>query len=314
MTKKVDVLIIGGGVAGFSAALYTAREGFNTVVLEGSEGSAISLTSSIENFPGFDTAHGAELADKVMEQATSFGAVGVYGNAVSLDTSPLTHVNVTDDSGNIYEARAVLIATGAVAKLIGLDKEKEFYGKGVSTCATCDGFFFAEKKVVVVGGGDTAVEDSLFLNKTFNTEVDLLVRGDKFRTNSPDARKLLELSQIEGSNVRIHFGLEAAELIVKDGENFAGIITKTGETFNADGLFVAVGRIPNTAFLKGSTVQLDELGYVLATPTNKASGEGNERIWAVGDVVDSRYAQAITASGRAVESAIDMRIMLNSED
>lgn len=313
MTKKVDVLVIGGGVAGLSAALYTSRENFSTTVLLGFEGSAISLTSSIENFPGFETQDGNALIEKMTGQVTEFGAETVYATATKVDTSNPEFVTVETDIAGTYEARSVFIATGAVARLLGFDGEKEHYGRGVSTCATCDGFFYKNQHVVVVGGGDTAIEDSLFLNKTFNSKVDLFVRGDKFRTNSPDARKLLALAEDPDTSINVHFGTKIESLEFEDN-GISRIVTDTGVEYNPDGLFVAIGRDPATAFLKDSTVPLNDEGYIITVDGgHRVEGEANSRIWAAGDVVDVRYSQAITASGDAAKSAIEIRTFLNSE-
>ena len=313
MTEKPDVLIIGGGVAGLSAAIYTSREGFETTVLMGFEGSAISLTASIENYPGFETADGNALIERLSAQASEFGAKLVYGNAVKVNTDSPHFVKVNTDIGSEYEAKAVFIATGAVARLLGFEGEKEHYGRGVSTCATCDGFFYKDQHVLVVGGGDTAIEDSFFLNKTFNTKVDLLVRGEKFRTNSPDARKLMALADDPESSLNVHFSTQVEKLEFADNR-ISRIETNTGDVYNVDGLFVAIGRDPATQFLKDSTVPLNNEGYILTEAEgHRVAGEANRRIWAAGDVVDNRYSQAVTAAGDAAKSAIEMRTFLNSE-
>lgn len=313
MTKKVDVLVIGGGVAGLTAALYTSRESFKTTVLLGFEGSALSLTASIENFPGFETQAGDALIDRLTSQVTEFGAETVYATATKIDTSNPDFVTVETDISGSYEARSVFIATGAVARLLGFEGEKEHYGKGVSTCATCDGFFYKDQHVIVVGGGDTAIEDSLFLNKTFNTKVDLFVRGDKFRTNSPDARKLLALASDPESSLNVHFNTKIEGLNFHEGK-ISQIITNTAEEYKVDGLFVAIGRDPSTVFLKDSTIMLDDSGYIITQKEgHRAAGEANSRIWAAGDVVDVKYSQAVTAAGDAAKSAIDIRTFLNSE-
>ena len=316
--NRYDVVVIGGGVAGLSAGLYASRDGFSTLVLEGDfvsatemPGGALLLTPEIENFPGFPGGAGSDLVSIIKGQASKFGAniVRDLVENITFSTEKCGLHVITTLKGVVYEAKTIILATGAVARQLGVKGEAEFIGQGVSTCATCDGFFFEDKKVVVVGGGDTAVEDALFLRR-YASEVTMLVRGDSLRSTGPEAREALALSEEEESNFNIIWNSRVSE-INNDGEKVISIsYTKEGEEIihDTDGVFVAIGRDPSTAFLVNSEgVELDDEGYIVVeSNSNKVKGTA-VGVFAAGDAVDKKFRQAITSAGRAVESALEAR-------
>jgi len=311
-----DTLIIGGGVAGLSAAIYTIRSGMSTLVVEGElvsntevPGGALMLTEAIENFPGF-TGTGEEFIENLRGQNDKFGVERVEALVLSvdvdLDSEGYVSAQVSefgDEPVTVY-AKTIIVATGAVSRKLNVPGEDEFYGRGVSTCATCDGWAYEGKTVGVVGGGDTAVEDAFYLAQKAEM-VHLYVRGDRLRTNSPESRLLMEQS-----NVKVHWNTSVASVNASEDGKKLGDITLTNPSGEVkgqvDGLFVAVGRDPNTAFLKDSKVRLDDHGYVLTDDEHRVTtGAGVlPNIFAVGDVADAKYVQAITAAGDAVKSAI----------
>lgn len=315
--NRYDTIIIGGGVAGLSAGLYSARDGFSTLVIEGDfisstemPGGALLLTPEIENFPGFPGGAGEELIAVIKKQAVGFGATIIRDLVSDIDfaTSPCELQTVRTLHGKTYESRTIIIATGAVARQLGVEGEEDFIGRGVSTCATCDGFFFGGKKVVVVGGGDTAVEDALFL-MTYASEVTLLVRGDSLRSTGPEAREAYILAEDPESKLNIRWNTTVSS-INNNGQTVSSVsaINEDGALeIQTDGVFVAIGRDPSTVFLHNSLVELDEEGYILTRPdSNRVKGE-IYGVYAAGDAVDKKYRQAVTSAGRAVEAALDSR-------
>jgi len=312
-----DSLILGGGVAGLSASIYTIRSGMSTLVVEGElvsntevPGGALMLTESIENFPGY-SGTGEGLIEKLREQADEFGVERTEAMALSLDadvnTDGYVSASISEYGGEpvtVY-AKTIIISTGAVSRKLGVPGEDEFFGRGVSTCATCDGWAYEGKTVSVVGGGDTAIEDALYLAK--NTQhVNLYVRGEKLRTNSPESRLLLSRE-----NITVHWNTQVATVNPSEDGNKLGSVTllQSGNKVDSqiDGLFVAVGRDPNTAFLLESKVRLDDHGYVVTDSEHRVGTSTNTfapNIFAVGDVADAKYVQAITAAGDAVKAAI----------
>jgi len=315
--SRFDTVIIGGGVAGLSAGIYSARDGFSTLIIEGDfisntemPGGALLLTPEIENFPGFTRGEGTELVTIIRDQAESFGAhiVTELVETVKFSEESCGLHEITTNAGNTYTAKAVILATGAVARQLGVNGEMDYFGRGVSTCATCDGFFYTEKEVVVVGGGDTAVEDALFLRR-YASKVTMLVRGDSFRATGPDAREALELSEKEGSNFNIIWNSTVQSVNGEDNK-VTSVTYQTEGTVHqlaTDGMFVAIGRDPSTSFLADSNVALDQEGYIVReSDTNKVSG-GAVGVFAAGDAVDKKYRQAVTSAGRAVEAALEAR-------
>jgi thioredoxin reductase (NADPH) len=295
------VMILGTGPAGYTAAIYSARANLEPLIIEGDEpGGQLTLTTEIENFPGFvDGMMGPELMENMKKQAERFGAVFQRGRATAVDLSARP-IRVTVDSNKDYTVDALIIATGASAKMLGIQGENDMIGRGVSTCATCDGFFFRNKRVIVVGGGDSAMEEATFLTK-FASEVIIVHRRNELR-----ASKVMQ--ERARANEKISWALNVStESVVHDGNKVSGLLVRdneTGEekTLEADGVFIAIGHQPNTGFLDGQ-LELDEVGYIVtegATSHTKVEG-----VFACGDVMDPRYRQAITAAGSGCKAAMD---------
>ncbi len=294
------VVILGTGPAGLTAAIYTGRANLNPLVIEGNEpGGQLTLTTEIENFPGFPQGiMGPELMDNMRQQAERFGAEFRTGWATAIDLSQRPF-KITVDETEVIEAETVIISTGASARLLGIPNEKENIGRGVSTCATCDGFFYTGKKVLMIGGGDSAMEEAGFLTKF--AHVTIVHRRSELR-----ASKIMQDRARE--NPKISWELNVTPLEVVAGEKgFKALKVRdnaTGEErlLEADGMFVAIGHTPNTAFL-GGQLELDETGYLKTIPGSaKTSIPG---VFACGDVQDHTYRQAITAAGSGCQAALD---------
>lgn len=293
-----DVIIIGSGPAGLTAAIYAGRAKLETLVVAGvTFGGQPMLTEVVENFPGFPEAiHGPELIDKMQKQAERFGTKFLFQDATAVDLSSKPFkVKV---GNQVFEAKSVIIATGASPKWLGLESEVRLRGKGVSCCAVCDGPFFKEKKVVVVGGGDTAVDEALTLTK-FAREVTLVHRRSELR-----AAKILQDRAF--SNKKISFVWESVVEEVLGKSRVEGIRirnVKTGKKSEilTDAVFIAVGNKPNTDIFKGQ-IEFDNNGYILAKNETKTNIEG---VFAAGDVLDPRYRQVVTAAGSGCKAALD---------
>ena len=301
MTAIHDVIVIGSGPSGLTAAVYTARANLHPVVIEGvGAGGQLMLTTDVENFPGFpDGILGPELMMKMREQAARFGTEFVTADVDRVDFSSRPFgvwVGATE-----YRAKSVIISTGASARMLGIPAEQRLLGHGVSTCATCDGFFFREKPLAIVGGGDSAIEEAIFLTK-FATTVTVVHRRDELR-----ASKIMQDRAF--ANDKIHFRWNSVvEDIVGDGRTGVEKVvlrdTVTGELsdLDAEGVFVAIGHDPNTGLFVGQ-LELDDDGYVVTEPgTTRTSVEG---VFAAGDVQDHVYRQAITAAGSGCMAAIE---------
>ena len=296
-TRKV--IIIGTGPAGLTASIYTGRADLKPLILEGHEpGGQLTLTTEVENFPGFEHGvMGPELMANMKKQAARFGAefLPVMCTNVDLSKRPFT---VTASNGQTYLAETVIISTGASAKWLGLPNEKELTGRGVSTCATCDGFFYRDKIVHVVGGGDTAMEDATFITK-FAKKVYIIHRKDSLRASKTMQDRAF-------ANPKIEFLWDTVVSEIKSNEHGVSAIVvenlKTGKTEErpTDGLFYAIGHNPNTAFLKGQ-ITTDDHGFILTKNGPETNIPG---VFACGDVQDSYYRQAITAAGSGCQAAI----------
>ncbi len=293
-----DVIIIGSGSAGYTAAIYACRAGRKTLILAGSiPGGQLMITSDVENFPGFpEGVLGPELMEKLRRQAEKFGPEIIYDDVSFVDFS--TRPFKVAAGGKSYEGKSVIIATGANAKWLGLPSETKFRGRGVSSCATCDGFFFKGKDVVTVGGGDTAMEEATFLANITNS-VTVVHRRDALR-----ASKIMQ--ERATGNPKIHFVWDSTVKEITGDDKVTGVQLhnlKSGKDshVNAEGVFVAIGYEPNTGFLKGK-VELDSQGYVVTRKDTETSVPG---VFAAGDVRDHKYRQAVTAAADGCMAAID---------
>jgi thioredoxin reductase (NADPH) len=299
--QHFPVIILGSGPAGLTAALYAGRANLAPLVFEGTQpGGQLTITTDVENFPGFpEGILGPELMDRMREQAKRFGAQVKFEAVTRVDLASTPFIVATD--GTQYTADSLIVATGASARQIGLPSELELMGYGVSACATCDGFFFKDQEIVVVGGGDSALEEAIFLTK-FARRVTVIHRRDELR-----ASKILQ--DRARANVKIEWlwNKVVVEIQGSREEKVHGVRlrdTQTGEEtdFPTQGVFVAIGHTPNTGIF-GDGLQLTETGYIeVAEPTTETSVEG---VFACGDVTDARYRQAVTAAGSGCKASID---------
>ncbi len=300
--ESSDVLIIGSGPAGLTAAIYTSRAFLTTTVIGGRvSGGQLMLTTEVENFPGFPKGIiGPELINNMRDQAKAFGTYFVDEDVTSVSGDVNFGFTVLTDEKKTFTAKSIIIATGATANWINLPNEQRLIGKGVSACATCDGFFFKNKVVVVVGGGDTAMEEACFLTN-FASKVIVLVRGEKEKLR---ASRIMQEKAFANPKIEFLFNSMVADVLGDDV--LSGLLIKntlTGDTSSLDcqGLFVAIGHSPATKFLDGF-VELDEKGYLKVTDNTKTS---KEAVFSAGDVQDHKYRQAITAAGMGCMAALD---------
>lgn len=305
------VLIIGSGPAGYTAAVYAARAMLEPGIVAGLQpGGQLTITTDVENYPGFPEILGPELMDKFKEHALKFGTAFHEDTIIDVDFTKRPFV-MNGDSGKTYTSDAVIIATGAQAKWLGLPSEDKFQGFGVSACATCDGFFYRGKEVVVVGGGNTAVEEALFLTN-FASKVTLVHRRDSLR-----AEKILQDRLFKNEKVEILWDTTLEEILGDD--NPVGVTgvrlksTKTGETYDRDthGVFIAIGHKPSTDVFKGH-VKMNNGGYIETAPDSTATNIPG--IFATGDVSDELYRQAVTAAGLGCMGALEAERWLTEED
>jgi thioredoxin reductase (NADPH) len=308
MSETYDVVIVGSGPAGYTAALYAARANLDVLVFQGFEvGGQLMLTSDVENYPGYrDGVMGPDMMDDFEAQAVRFGAKMRHENVERVDFSERPFKLWAEGEEEPVLAKSVIIATGAKAKWLGLAGESRLMGRGVSGCATCDGFFFKDKRVAVVGGGDTAMEEALFLTK-FAAEVLLIHRRDQFRAS----KIMLDRAH---KNPKITFLTDTVIQDVLGEDSVEGIRTKNLKTEEEDdieveGFFAAIGHAPATGLFKDQ-VEMDEGGYILQKEHTMTSVPG---VFAAGDVSDKRYRQAVTAAGDGSRAAIDAERWLEEQ-
>jgi len=306
MTETRDTVILGSGCAGLTAAIYTARAGLNPIVLEGHEpGGQLSITSLVENFPGWpDGIQGPELIDNMKKQAARFGATFQLAHLNSVDLK--SHPYKLNTSAGEIHTRTLIIASGASARWLGLPSEQALIGHGVSSCATCDGFFFRGKPIAVVGGGDSAMEEALFLTR-FASKVTLLHRRDAFRASKIMLERAMAHPNIElRTNTVVEEVLGVEDKAVK-GLRLRDVSNGAKSNLDIEGLFLGIGHVPNAKMFAGQ-IDLDEEGYVktrnnVFTTLNGVDVPG---VYACGDVQDRRYRQAITAAGTGCMAALEV--------
>ncbi len=304
------LLIIGTGPAGLTAALYASRANLAPLILEGNQpGGQLTITTDVENYPGFpEGIMGPELVDKMREQAKRFGAIVKFEEAtqVVLDEKPF---RVISDEAT-YTCDALIVSTGATAKLLGLESESHLMGYGVSACATCDGFFFKDKEVVVIGGGDSAMEEATYLTR-FCSKVTVVHRREELR-----ASKIMQDRALKNEKIAWQWNQQLVEVLGSREKGVHGVKlqnTQTGEetTYPCQGLFLAIGHKPNTEVFEG-LLDMDDAGYLkVDSPSTHTNVEG---VFAAGDVMDPTYRQAVTAAGSGCQAAIDAERWLEAQE
>jgi thioredoxin reductase (NADPH) len=310
MTEPIKTLILGSGPAGYTAAIYAARANLAPVLLTGNQpGGQLTITSEVENYPGFPKGvMGPEMMEMFREQAARFGTVihDEIGVGVDLTKRPFT---VTTNTGKVLHSQTLIISTGAAAQYLGLPNEKALQGRGVSACATCDGFFFKNKVVYVVGGGDSACEEANFLTK-YASKVNLVVRRDTLR-----ASKIMQKRAIENPKIEVLWNQNVTDVLDVSKGKVTGVElthTTTGQKkqVTADGLFLAIGHQPNTQLFKG-VLTMDEKGYIQTVPGKTETNVPG--VFAAGDCQDSYYRQAVTAAGSGCMAAIEVERWLEAQ-
>jgi thioredoxin reductase (NADPH) len=312
VTEKIEnVIIIGSGPAGLTAAIYAARANLHPVLIEGAQaGGQLMITTEVENFPGFpDGIQGPQLILEMKKQAQRFDTTFITGDVTSVDFSRRPF-SIVVDGERTYRTQSVIICSGARAKLLGLESEARLMGHGVSACATCDGFFFRGRDVFIVGGGDTAIEEATFLTR-FANQVTVIHRRDKLR-----ASKIMQDNAFRNPKIKFIWDTTISDILDGPSGTVSAAVLKnlkTGETTQQkiDGVFIAIGHEPNTALFKGQ-LELDDRGYIKTQPgTPRTSVPG---VFAAGDVQDPNYRQAITAAGTGCMAAMDAEKFLESAE
>jgi len=303
-----NVVIIGSGCAGLTAAIYAARANLKPLVIRGIHaGGQLTLTTLVENYPGFPKGvQGPELIELMQNQATEFGAEFIEGNVTKVDLSRRPFA--LEAGHEPLETRTLIVASGASAKLLGLESERKLLGHGVSTCATCDGYFFRGKDVAVVGGGDTAAEDALFLTRYAN-QVNVIHRRDQLR-----ASKIMQDRLRRNDKIKFHWNSKVEDILDSDKREVTGIKLRNVKTDEetlkpVHGVFIGIGHEPNTSLFRGK-LDMDDLGYLITREGSKTNIPG---VFAAGDVKDRVYRQAITAAGSGCMAAIDAERFLEAE-
>jgi thioredoxin reductase (NADPH) len=308
-THKTKVAIIGSGPAGYSAAIYAARANLQPIMINGIQpGGQLTITTDVENYPGFASAiQGPWLMEQMEAQAVHVGTKIVHDHIVEVDFSKRPFV-LKGESGDVFEADSVVIATGAQAKWLGLESEKKFQGFGVSGCATCDGFFFRGKEVIVVGGGNSAVEEALYLTN-HASKVYVVHRGEKFK-----AEKILQDRLFKNEKIEVIWNHTLDEVLGSENpKSVTGARLKNSKTaefkeMKIDGIFIAIGHKPNSDLFKNTNLEIDAEGYVLTKPNSTATNIAG--VYAAGDIQDKIYRQAITAAGTGCMAALEIEKFL----
>ncbi len=307
---KRKIIIIGSGPAGLTAAIYAARANLQPLVFEGSQpGGQLTITTDVENYPGFpDGIMGPAMMDEFRKQAQRFGADCLFKTVDKINFSNYPYsVWVGNEE---YSTEVIIVSTGASARLLGLESESNLMGHGVSACATCDGFFFKDKKVLVVGGGDSAMEEATFLTK-FASEVIIIHRRDEFR-----ASKIMVDRAMSNPKISVEYNTAVDDIIGSHENGVQSVLlkdTNTGEkrTLNCDGIFMAIGHTPNTELFHGN-IDLDDAGYIITKPGSTYTNL--DGVFACGDVQDTIYRQAVTAAGSGCMAAIDAERWLEQKE
>lgn len=304
-----DVVMIGAGPSSLAAAIYTTREDIETVLYEkGVIGGMAAITDKIDNYPGFpEGVEGMKLSDLLQAQAERFGAKIAFGEVTKIVQDGKEKVLIVD--GKEVRAKTVLIGTGTDYKRVGVPGEEEYFGRGVHYCATCDGAFYRGKKIAVIGGGNSALQETLFLTR-FASHIDLLVRS---KISASDILEKELQSYIDSGNVTVHLATPTKEIVATDGKVNGVKVEKDGkeQTIDVDGVFVFVGLLPNTGFLKESAIELDEVGFVKTDDLLETSMQG---VYASGDVRSGATMQIASAVGEGATAALTIREYLNHYD